>query len=56
MHPHEIFPTDNEPAAGLDCDAANAQINDVHEMIIIQPADQAFQRYFETLILTLILG
>jgi hypothetical protein len=54
MHPHELFPADNEPAAGLDRDAANAQVDDIHDMIIIQPDAQAVQLYFERLILSLI--
>jgi hypothetical protein len=54
MEPHEIYPADSESAVGLDRDAANAQINDVHELVVIQSADQAFDRHFETLMLSLI--
>jgi hypothetical protein len=56
IQPEEIFLADSEPAAGLHCDAANAQVDDIHELVIIQPPDQAFLRYVETLMLTLILG
>jgi len=56
MQPHEIFPADDEPAAGLHRYAANAQVDDIHEMVFIQPADHAFMPHFETLMLPLIPG
>jgi hypothetical protein len=54
MQPHAILPADRESAAGPDRDAADAQINDVHELVVIEPAGQAFDRHFEALMLSLI--
>jgi len=55
MQLNEIFPAGSEPAAGLNCDAAYAQVDDVSHAGHLPACDQFFQRHFETLMLTLIL-